>query len=829
MTKSFRITSTIFLTFLCNIVSAQIVEISNAAELQLALEKLNVLGSVLYVGAHPDDENTGLMAYFSKAKKYRTAYLSLTRGDGGQNLIGSEKGVEIGIIRTQELLEARKIDGGEQFFTRAIDFGYSKSADESMQIWGRDSVFADVVWVIRKFRPDVIITRFPPGGNGGHGHHTASAILAREAFTAAADPKVFPEQLKYLKPWQAKRIFWNSYRFRDEEPKGLIGINTGEYNPLLGKSYTEIAAESRSMHKSQGFGSSPNRGDRMEYFQYVAGDTAKYDIFEGINTDWSRIDNYAKISESLNSLTKNFNSSNPSASLKDLLMVYSNLNDLDDNPWVDVKKKELLRIIKYASGLWMEAAAEDYSAAPGDQVKITTTVINRGGADISIEKIEFPSLDTNSSLNAVLELNKPFVKESIVSLPDNYPISQPYWLRNTPYDGLFNVTDQRDIGKAQNAPTVPVNISINYDNQIVTFTIPVMYKWNDRVEGELSRSFYVYPPVTVNTSENVAVFNNQLTREMQLTIKAVTPDVHGEIHLHTSGGWQVSPAFIPFSLKNKYDEHVFTVRILPPSVPGESILSMEVNLNNKIYSAASTEISYSHIDRQVYFPESRIKLVKLDLKKPDALIGYIMGSGDDIPVSLHNLGYNITILTDLLLERTDLSRFDVIISGIRAYNTRERLKYVQNKLMNYVKEGGTYIVQYNTPQEMHAENLGPYPFSIGRGRVSVEEASVNFLLPEHQLFNYPNKITPDDFNGWIQERGLYFADSWDQNYDAVLSSNDPGEDELEGGMLFTRYGKGVFIYSGLSWFRQIPAGVPGAYKLFVNMISAGKYERAFSN
>lgn len=828
MKKHFRAIFILLFFLALNSIASQTTQIKNAAEFQLALQKLNVLGSVLYVGAHPDDENTGLMAYFSKERKYRTAYLSLTRGDGGQNLIGAEKGVEIGIIRTQELLEARKIDGGEQFFTRAVDFGYSKSAEESMDFWKRDSVFADVVFVIRKFRPDVIITRFPADGNGGHGHHTASALLTIEAFKAAADPNVFPEQIRYVKPWQAKRLFWNSWRPGQDEIKGLLSLDVGAYNPLLGKAYNEIAAESRSMHKSQGFGSTPNRGPRIEYFQLISGEPARSDIFEGINSSWNRISNGSRTGEQITNVLKSFNPSDPSASLDKLVEIYREINKLQENEWIHLKKQELLELIKYSAGLWMEASASDYAAAPGDEIKITTTLISRGTDKLKVEKIEFPDVEPGSDLNVFPGQNQPYVKESNIHLPQDFPVSQPYWLRETGSEGLFRITDQSELALAQNPPAVYANISAALNGESISFTIPVIYKWNDRVEGELKKPFYIYPKITADISEKVAVFNGKETKELQVKLKSFTPQTTGELHIHAGNGWQAEPSSIPFSFDKKYDEQTFTVKVTSPRQSGSSVLSAELNIENDKWNKSLVEISHKHIEPQVYFPESKTRLVKLDINKPEARIGYIMGSGDEIPGSLANLGYEVTLLTDVLLEKGDLSKFDAIIAGIRAYNTRERLTYAQPRLLKYVENGGTFIVQYNVASDLHAD-IGPYPLKLGRDRVSVEQSPVEFISPDHQLLNFPNKITADDFSGWVQERGLYFAQDWDPRYEAMLSSSDPGEQKQNGGMLFARYGKGAFIYSGYSWFRQLPAGVQGAYRIFVNMISAGKYERNISN
>jgi LmbE family N-acetylglucosaminyl deacetylase len=818
----------IFLAVFKNL-PAQPAQVKNAADIQLAIEKLGVLGSVLYIGAHPDDENTGLIAYLSKGRKYRTAYLSITRGDGGQNLIGSEKGSEIGLIRTQELLQARNIDGGEQYFTRAIDFGYSKTPEESLEIWGKENVLADIVWVIRKFKPDVVITRFPPDGNGGHGHHTASAQLSKEAFTAAADPKKFPEQLKYVQPWQAKKLFWNSYNFNRGEVNGQFGIDIGEFNPLLGKSYAEIAAESRSMHKSQGFGVSAYRGSRMEYFQYVLGEKSDKDIFDGINTTWERLKSDGHTGEQIQTILKSFNPLKPSKSLPDLVNLYKVLDKIPNDYWVDIKKQELKNVIQYCAGLWLEAIASDYSASPGDEASIKTTLVSRTPNNFLIDKIEFPSVVSITPVNKQLEFNQPLTVESKIKIPDAYPVSQPYWLVNEPAKGLFSVTDQKMIGLAENPTSVPVKIYINYEGLLLDFEIPLLYRWNDRVDGELYRPFEIRPPVTVNPSDKVFIFPDIKPKEIQVKLKNNSNIVNGEIHLIANSSWKVTPSTIPFSFKNKYDEQVVTFNVTPPATASEDKIKIELNINGKKYSKSIVEISHSHIKRLVYFPESDIDCVRLDVKKFESKIGYVMGSGDEVPDCLRNVGYDVTMLSDELLEQNNLSQYDAIIIGIRAYNTRERMKYDQSKLMKYVQEGGTLIVQYNTPNGLQVENVGPYPIKLGNDRITVEESPVNFINPNHQLLNFPNKITQNDFNNWNQERGLYFASQWDKNYEPILSGHDPNEKDLTGGMLFARYGKGIFIFSGYAWFRQLPAGVPGTYRIFINMISAGKYNDGSKN
>ncbi len=809
---------------------AQRIKTLGAGELEIALHKLNVLGSVLFIAAHPDDENTSVLAYMSKGRKYRTAYLSLTRGDGGQNLIGPEKGAEIGILRTQELLAAREVDGGEQYFTRAVDFGYSKTAAETFDFWGREEILADIVWVIRTFRPDVIISRFSAEGSGGHGHHTASGLLVQEAFSAAADPAKFPEQLTHTTPWQAKRLFWNSWRPSPQEAEALVKVDTGEYNPLLGKSYSEMAAESRSKHRSQGFGSTGRRGTRYDYFQLEAGEPAATDLFDGIDTSWDRVPGAQAVKSRLDEVLKAFSPARPARSISGLLGVYGELVKLTETHWVGLKREELLRVIQSCAGLWLEAIADDYAAAPGDEMRIQITAVNRSDYPFRLEKIEFPDVessstartDSNGTAPVTLNNNDPQTVTATVRIPDDFPVSQPYWLTSSPRPGLFSVRDQKIIGRAENPPAIRVRIGLSAGEHRLTYTLPLLFRWTDRAEGELYRQFEIRPPVTLQLEDKVRVFTNDEPREIHVLVKSHTPKASGTIRLEASKEWRIVPESRPFALSDKYAEQPVTFEIFPPPGSAEAVLTAEARTGGRTTNLALQEISYPHIKRQVYFPASRMKIVKLDINSAGGRVAYIMGAGDEVPDGVRNLGYEVTLMTDTMLENGDLSSFDAVIAGVRAYNTRERLKHIQPRLMAYVKEGGTYIVQYNVSRGLLTESIGPYPFSIGRDRVSDETAPIELLDAQHPLLRFPNRITQADFKGWVQERGLYFAGRWDERYETVLSSADPGESDKTGGILYGRYGKGIFIYTGYSWFRQLPAGVPGAYRLFANLISAGK-------
>lgn len=818
--------SVIGLALLLGITGAALAQqpvIPGAGELEIALQKLNVLGTALYVGAHPDDENTAILAYLSKGRKYRAAYLSVTRGEGGQNLIGPEQGVEIGLIRTQELLAARRIDGAEQFFTRAVDFGYSKTADETFESWGKEKTLGDIVWVIRKFRPDVIMSRFSAQQAGGHGHHMATALLMKEAFAAAGDPGRFPEQLKYVEAWKPRRLLWNTWRPSPEEARNMLRVDTGEYNPLLGKSYSEIAGESRSQHKSQGFGMAGRRGTQTDYFEIAAGDPATRDIFEGIDVSWSRVPGGEKVGRALDTIIASFDPRQPAKSIAGLTGVYAELEKLPDGNWVPIKRAELLRVIQTCAGIWMEAIAADYAAAPGDTIQIKTTIINRSGHALSLHSLGFPGIIPDSVLDRPLGNNEPQVVETAVQIPGGFPISQPYWLEESNQRGLSAGGNGDLLGRAENPPSLSARIGLLADGQVIEYSVPALFRWTDPVEGELYRPFEVRPRVTIRCEDKVSIFPGAAPKKIKLRLKSHSPNVSGVVRLIGPSAWRITPASLPFSLPGKYDEFEVAFEVSPPAAADAADLTAEAEVGGEKIGRDLVEISYPHIRRQAYFPDSRLRVVKLDIKTGGKKLGYIMGAGDDVARTLQNLGYEVVEFGDDMLENGDLAPFDAVIAGVRAFNTRDVLKKLNGKLLRYVENGGTLVVQYNVASNQVSGPIGPYPLTIGRDRVSVENAPVEFLLPGHPLLNFPNKITAADFDGWIQERGLYFPSQWDERYEAVLSSHDPGEPPRNGGLLYARHGKGVFIYTGYSWFRQLPAGVPGAFRIFANLISAGKY------
>ncbi len=799
----------------------------NSAEIVQALKKLNTVGSVLYVAAHPDDENTRLLAYLANEKKVRTGYLSLTRGDGGQNLIGKEQGEPLGLIRTQELLAARRIDGAEQFFTRANDFGFSKNPEETFSIWNKDSILSDVVLAIRRFKPDVIVCRFPTTGEGGHGHHTASAILAVEAFDAAADPKRFPEQLKYTEVWQAKRIFWNTFNFgtTNTTAPNQLKIDVGVYNPLLGKGYGEIAAESRSSHKSQGFGSARSRGSGLEYFKLLKGDSAKTDLLEGISTSWSRLKGQEKIQKMIDDCIKKFNPQLPENSIPELVAIYKQIQLLDENNtvlkyWKKQKLKETETILLACSGLWLEATAADYTGIPGQDVTITAQAVNRNNSVVKLNSISFLQ-QTDSTTALTLKTNELYTFKHKEKLPEAMAFSNPYWLNEKHEIGTYHIADAALIGKPENDAAAKVLFKISIQDLNLTVERGLTYKYTDPVKGEIYRPFEVLPPATVNIPEKVFVFTDAVPKSIFITVKANTANVSGTLSLKGTDGWNISIKNPEFKLASKNDEAIIEAVISAAKGARDGKMDASVSINGKSYNKSIRRMDYDHIPYQFILSDAEAGLVNIDLKKTGINIGYIAGAGDDVPAALKQIGYNVTVLTDELLSNENLSKYNAIVSGVRAYNTNDRLQVHYTRLMDYVKNGGNLIVQYNTNNRIGpvAAKIGPYPFTIARDRVTNEKADVTFSNAKHSALNFPNVITQKDFDGWIQERGIYFATEIDKQYETVLTMNDPNEKPSDGSLIIGKYGKGNFVYTGLVFFRELPAGVPGAYRLFVNLLS----------
>lgn len=802
-------------------------ESMNGSEIQLALQKLNVLGRVLYLAAHPDDENTNLIALWSNGSLYETAYLSVTRGDGGQNLIGPELREKLGVIRTEELLAARQVDHGQQFFTRAVDFGFSKTADETLGSWDHDKILADVVWVMREFRPDVVVTRFSPDDGLTHGHHTASAILAQEAFPAAADAHRFPEQLSLTKTWQPFRLVWNTSPFFFSnrnipfDPAGLTTLEAGGFNPLLGKAYTEIAATSVSMHKSQGVGSPPRRGARKEYFKPLAGQAMTGALFDGVNTTWARVPRAEEVAAKIGQVISEFRPADPAASLPALLEARQALDRLHEDDWVPQKRAELDQAIAACLGLHIEASTAVATVTPGQTLAVKIEAINRSNVPIELREVRFPVSNAVQPVELPLPEDELVSKEFSPTVPANTPYSQPYWLRQPGTLGTFAVADPKLIGLPENPPHFPAEVLLKINGQEFRFTLNTKYRTVDPVAGELRQSLVIAPPAFADFANSVLVFPDTQPKPVKVRVTATTGAVKGELKLTAPAGWLIEPASIPLDLKNADAEANATFTVKPPAQPGEAKLSAVVSAGGADFSFSHVRISYPHIGVHVLMPPAESRMVHADIRKKGHLIAYIPGAGDDIPEALEEIGYTVKKLGEGDIVARNLSQFSAVVLGIRAYNTQDRISTWLPQLLDYVKNGGVVIAQYNTTADLKTKEIGPYPMEISRDRVTDENAEVRILAPDHPLMTTPNKITAKDFEGWVQERGLYFPNKWDPAWVPILSCNDPKEKPLDGGLLVAKSGQGYFVYTGYSWFRQLPAGVPGAYRLFANMVSLG--------
>ena len=802
----------------------------NSNEIYEKVQMLNFLGTALYIAAHPDDENTRLIAYLANTKKARTGYLSLTRGDGGQNLIGSEIRELLGVIRTQELLAARRIDGGQQFFTRANDFGYSKRPDETLEIWNKEKVLSDVVWTIRTFKPDVIINRFDhrtPGTT--HGHHTASAMLSAEAFDLVGDKNQFKEQLKLTETWQPKRLFFNtsSWFYRNQEDfekatKGkLTAFDVGVYYPLKGLSNNELAAMASSQHLCQGFGRVTTRGSQNEYVEFLKGEKPKdkNDIFSGINTTWNRVKGGGEIGAILYEVEANFDFVNPSKHLPKLMEAYKMIQHLADLHWRKIKDKEIKEIIEACAGLYIEAAADSSSGMPNATTDVNFEVLNR--STVSIELISITSAIDGKTITKELDLetNKKVNFKEIITLKTT-EYSDPYWLRKEASLGMYRVDNQNLIGKPETPRPAKIHFNLSIDQVPIVITKNVVRRYAERDKGEIYEPFEILPKVTTRLPNKVLIFSDDVAKKVFVEVSAGADSIVGNISLKAPVNWQVSPKKISFNIAQKNDKQTVAFFVTPPKNQSEGKLKVNVTSNGKTYNKELVEINYNHIPKQSVLLTSEAKVVRLNIKTIGTKIGYIKGAGDAIPESLQQIGYTVNLINPIEINEKNLLSYDAIVLGIRAYNVVKDLKFKQKYLLAYVENGGNMIVQYNTNRRVDV--AAPFELKLSRDRVTDEFAEVRVLEKEHSLLNYPNKITPEDFKGWVQERGLYFPGTWSKEYTPILSMNDTGETPKQGSLLIAKLGKGNYIYTGLSFFRELPAGVSGAYKLFANMLAVGK-------
>jgi len=804
----------------------------NSSQIYQQLEKLDFLGSVLYVAAHPDDENTKLISYFSNQIHANTAYLSLTRGDGGQNLIGSELREKLGLIRTQELLAARKIDGGQQFFSRANDFGYSKTPQETLEIWNKEEVLKDVVKTIRKFQPDVIINRFDHRTEGNtHGHHTSSARLSLEAFDKAADDNFASAEAKTLGTWQPQRLFFNTSwwfygsqeKFEEADKSKMLAIDAGVYNPLIGISNSEIASHSRSQHKSQGFGNTPVRGEQLEYIELIKGEIpTNNDIFEGINTTWSRVKGGEKIGKLVDKIKEEYDFTAPSKSLRDLVKVYQLIEKLDNDHWRTIKLEETKNLIAACAGLYLEAVTQSALTTPGETISLQIEATQREAIGV-LKEISISNSNFKKKFTTTLNSNQRISLTEKFTIPTTTAYTNPYWLEKPSELGMYEVSNKAYIGLPETPSTLKANFVLEIEEQTLNFEKELVYKYNDPVEGEVYEPFQIVPAISVKMGKPILIFGNENSKVLPITIKAFSNDISGQLKLNVPKKWKIDYPQEDMRFSKKGEEKLIYVTVTPPHEGSEAQLEARFITSEKEYDQHVVEIDYEHIPKQILLEAATAKLIALDIKKKGDKIAYIEGAGDVVPESLREIGYQVNVLQPEQITLKKLNEFDAVVIGIRAYNTVNDLAFKQSILFEYVNQGGNMIVQYNTNRGLITENLAPYALHVSRDRVTDEFSEVKFLAKKHPILNSPNKITSSDFENWVQERGLYFPNKWDkEHFTPILSLKEKGESWMDGSLLVASYGKGNYIYTGLSFFREFPAGVSGSYRLFANLISLGK-------
>ncbi|MEZ4269481.1 MAG: PIG-L family deacetylase [Myxococcota bacterium] len=810
-----------FLPLLMLLMPTAVPEPPSAGALALAIDHLQVTGRVLYVAAHPDDENTRLLAWLVGERGFDATYLSMTRGGGGQNLIGTEQAELLGYARTLELLAARAVDGARQLFTRARDFGYSKNPEETLRLWGHDRALADVVRAIRTFQPDVIITRFSTEGPN-HGHHTASALLAAEAFVAAADPKRFPE-LK-LRPWQADRLLenvstWN--RPPDADMSEFLQIDVGGFSPLLGLSWGEISATSRTMHKTQGFGSAPTRGATIEYFAPRAGTAPKTDPFEGLDFSWNRVPGAERVKNLLEQASREFDPRAPHAVIPTLVSAHRAMAALKPSTVRDQRLRDLEDVIVRAAGLWVQARAESPAVGRGQQVEAKLEVVLQSPADAKLRAMTLPD-GKRVAVDSALTVGKTVARSEPFAVKKDAPFATPHWLRHTPEPSFYDTRDASLIGQ----PDTPSPLVVGFDLEIGGLPIRVEraleYAVTDRVRGEVLRRVEVFPAATATAAQDVVLFPEGRAATVDVKLRAGFGPAKGTLRPKLPAGWRSEPASVPFELTEAGQERSVSLKIQPPAnaKPGGSLeLVAEVGATRDSWRLDT--IDYPHLPQRSILRPATVALVPLALSGTERRVGIIPGSGDKVGDTLRQVGYSVVELDPEHVGDADLGRYDVILVGVRAYNVHPRLAFAHEKLMAWVEQGGLLVVQYNTVgrRDPPMDRLGPYPMAVGRDRVTDETATMTPVKPDHRLLTTPNRLAAADYSGWVQERGLYFAETWGPEYQPVFRIADPGEQPLEGSLLVAHHGKGAFIYTGLSFFRELPAGVPGAVRLLANILS----------
>jgi LmbE family N-acetylglucosaminyl deacetylase len=840
-----------------------------ASSLAESIYRLPVYVSVLYTAAHPDDENNALLAYLARGVFARTAYLSLTRGDGGQNRIGPELFEALGIIRTEELLAARRVDGAEQFFTRAYDFGFSKSADATLAKWGHEEILGDIVRVIRTFRPDVVISRFSGAASDGHGHHQAAGILTREAFFAAGDPNRFPQQLaEGLQPWQAAKLFWNEFRSSrgsaPVQPSGDVMVDLGAYSSLLERTYYQLGLSAQNLHRSQLPPRLPRRGKRLDGFRRldVEGSSPSTDLFDGMDLTLPRVADVVressperdKLRAELRELqtlaataAERFRPRDPSAIVPLLAQGYARIRRLRAmlRTWaldagaadhidhaLSVKEQEFRTTLERALGLEIEAVAAAQNAVRGGALSVSVSMINHSSRTIALESVRLQAPTGWQVVPAPFQetLLAPQQGAELafqVVIPANAVLTQPYWLESPRVEGRFGVTDPTLLIYPFAPPLLGASWRWRIPEEgfsgVVDSVRAVEFPVAGRGAGEVWEPICVVPELslTLDPPLLIAPLTDQ-PRQKQVSV-TVLGNVAGDavLRLQAPAGWSVDPAEhrIAIAAAGQEVTRRFTIQIPALAAEGRFLIRAVADFQGQRFSHGYRVIEYPHIRSHLLYRDAvaRVEVFKADTA-PGLNVGYVMGPGDTVPGAIEQLGLGVNLLSAEDLAAADLSRYDSIMVGARAYEFRPDLVANQQRLMDYVRAGGTVIVQYQTLASKEV-TFTPYPAKLGRARVVDVTAPVTILDPAHPIFRWPNRITEKDFGGWVQERGLYFLEQWDERFMPLLESHDVGEPPQRGGLVIAPYGKGHYVYTGYAWFRQLPAGVPGAFRIVANLLS----------
>jgi len=839
---------------------------NGAAGLGQILKRLQTTASLMHTAAHPDDEDSGMLAYAARRDQARTVYLSLNRGDGGQNVIGEELFEPLGVIRTEELLQARRLDGGEQLFTRVMDYGFSKKREEAARIWGEQLTLGDMVRAIRTFRPMVVVSRFTGTPADGHGQHQLAGYLTPIAFKAAADPKQFPEQIaEGLSTWQAKK-FYVSQPFRpDPANPPTLTINTGEFDALIGRSYFEIAMEGRSQHKSQEMGGLELRGRFTSGMRLVETFGKKIEsetgMFDGLDTSISGIpsitgDSYtplypklAALQQTAEEALRSYDVYHPSKLIPILAKGYAQAVEAEGstrNPdskfLIDQKAREFAKALQMASGVVVDALSSSETIVPGDSVNVAVRVFAPETAAVKVGNVSISTPKGWTSESSP----EPFQQETVfrprrenashtafftVASPRDAKPTEPYWLENPRNKNFtFDWNDKASYNRPFQAPLLTAKVEIEIGGQVIAIDRDVQYRYADDIRGEIRRDVNVVPAVTLNLDQKILIVPTGPKPQKKRIVMSVTNNsvnpVKGSVSLNSNAASELKyTASSPtFELKSRGEKTAITfdVEIPAKSKSEEFEIYGQASVGGTLFSQEMQTIEYPHIQTHRLYSRATTKVNVLDLKVSPVRVGYVMGSGDKVPQAIERLGLGVKMLDEDYLTTGDLSQFDTIVIGIRASQVRPDYVANNGRLIEFVKNGGTMIVQYQQ-QEFANMNLTPLPAKMeGNIRTVDETAPVKILQPANPVFSFPNKITERDFDNWVQERNLYTLTSWDEKFVPLLETHDEGEKESLGGMLYLPFGKGKYVYSSYSWFRQLPVGNPGAYRIFANMLSLPK-------